>query len=125
MSTVRGERRKGPRRSSSLYLRFVNQRTGETVGDLDDISSQGFRLECNQPIKLGTEITFRVEVPVDIISRGFIALGGRAIWTAPDKMDGRLHDVGFLIISIDANDRRALEQIIQRYSRHRAGLPWE
>lgn len=125
MSTVRGERRKGPRRSSSLYLRFVNQRTGETIGDLDDISTQGFRLECVHPVKLGTEITFRVEVPLDITARGFITLAGRAIWTAPDKMDSRLNDVGFQIISVDTNDRRALELIIERYSRHRAGLPWE
>jgi hypothetical protein len=119
MSTSRNNRRKRERRSSTLYLRFVNHRTGEAVGDLADISHDGFKLESTKPIRLHVEFSFRIDVPPEISEQPFIKLTARSLWSVPDPLDSRLYDTGFEIISIDPGDRRAFEVIIERYSSSR------
>lgn len=122
MNASRRERRKRERRSSSLYLQFVNSRTGELVGDLADITRDGFRLESTKPLRLYVNVTFRIDVPPDISDQPFIKLVARSLWTRPDPLDTRLYDTGFEIVSIDPGDVRVLERIVERYGKAGRGI---
>ncbi len=116
MWSSRRERRSRPRRSSSLYLQVINQRTGAFVGDLADITRDGFRLESTGPIQLHIEFAFRVEVPAEISESRSIQLIARSLWSKRDPLDVRLYDTGFETLYIDPRDARAIELIIERYS---------
>jgi hypothetical protein len=115
MSTPRKDQRKRERRSCSLYIRFVNNLTGEPVGDLADISREGFRLESLKPIPINTEFTFRIDLPSEISQKPFIVFTARSRWSRPDPLDGRMYDTGFEIMKIDPGDTRVFGILIDRY----------
>ena len=119
MSTPRKDQRKRERRSCSLYMRLLNNLTGEPVGDLADISRDGFRLESLNPIPLNTEFTFRIDLPPEISKKQFIVFTARSRWSRPDPMDTRLVDIGFEIMKIAPGDTQTFELIIDRYSSSR------
>ncbi len=121
MYMPRRERRNRERRSISLYLQFVNHRTGQWTGDLADISASGFRLESTMPIRLYTQFTFRVDVPPGISDKPFIKVIARSLWCQPDPIDPRLYNTGFEILSVDASDAHALEVITDRYASRTIG----
>jgi hypothetical protein len=115
MNTQRSERRKRGRRSTSLYLRFMNNRTGELVGDLADVSPDGFMLESFKPIPLNTEFSFRIDLPPDISYKGSIVFTAQSRWSKVDSLDTRMYDVGFEIVKIDPGDTQVFQQIFDRY----------
>ena len=115
MSTPHSDRRKRERRSCSLYMRFMNNRTGELVGDLADISRDGFMLESFESIPLNAEFSFRIDLPPEISKKPFIVFTARSRWSLPDPVDGRLYDAGFEIIKIDPGDTHAFELISDQY----------
>lgn len=121
MRTSRAERRKRERRSCSLYVAFINNRTGEPVGDLADISRDGFKLESPKPIPLNTEFSFRVDLPPEISQKPFIVFTALSLWSRPDPIDGRLTDTGFEIMRMDPSDARAFELLYDRYGSSRTG----
>ncbi len=115
MSTPRRDRRKRQRRSCSLYLRVLDNRTGEPVGGLADMSRDGFMLESLKPIQLNAEFSFRIDLPPEISQKPFIVFIARSLWTLPDRVDGRLYDTGFEIMKMDPSDTRAFELVFDRY----------
>ena len=71
------------------------------MGDLADISRDGFLLESSKPIPLNVEFAFRIELSAEISTKPSIVLTARSRWSRPDPIDGRLYDVGFEITNID------------------------
>ena len=120
MNTQRKDQRKRERRSCSLYMRLVNNLTGEPVGDLADISRDGFRLESLKPIPLNAEFTFRMDLLPEISKKPYIVFTARSRWSRPDPIDTRLYDIGFEIMKIDPGDTFVFELIIDRYSSRKA-----
>jgi hypothetical protein len=121
MTTPLGDRRKRTRRALSLYLRFINNRTGEPVGDLADASRDGFMLESVKPIPLNAEFSFRVDLPAEISEKTFMIFTARSRWSRRDPVDGRLYDTGFEVLKMDASDIRAFELLFDRYGSRRTG----
>ena len=115
MNTPRSDRRKLGRRSTSFSLQFMNNRTGELVGDLADVSRDGFMLESFKPIPLNAEFSFRIDLPPDISNKQSIVFTARSRWSQTDPIDRRLYDVGFEIINIDPGDTQVFQQIFDRY----------
>ena len=115
MNTSHRERRKLGRRPTSLYIQFINNRTGELVGDLADINRDGFMLESFKPIPLDAEFSFRIDLPPDISNKQSIVFTARSRWSQTDPIDRRLYDVGFEIINIDPGDTQVFQQIFDRY----------
>jgi hypothetical protein len=122
MAPTRGERRNRERHSCSLYLQFLNYRTGELIGSLADISADGFRLESTRPIPLQVDFVFRIDVPPEICPRPYIKVMARSRWGRPDLIDARLYHTGFEIVGIDASDIQAMQRIIERYGSKATGI---
>jgi len=102
-------------------MRFMNNRTGELVGDLADISRDGFMLESMKPILLNTEFSFGVDLPPEISRKPFIVFTARSLWSQPDPVDVRLYDTGFEIIKMDPNGTQAFELLIDQYGSRGTG----
>jgi hypothetical protein len=93
----------------------MNNRTGELVGDLADISRDGFMLESLKPIPLNAEFSFGIELPPDISRKPYIVFTARSRWSKPDPIDTRMYDTGFEVLKMDPSDKNAFELIIERY----------
>ena len=122
MAPSRGDRRNRERRSCSLYLQFLNYRTGELIGSLADITADGFRLESTRPIPLQVDFVFRIDVPREICTRPYIKVTARSRWGKRDLIDARLYHTGFEIVGIDASDVQAMQRIIERYGSSATGI---
>ena len=115
MNTSHRDRRKLSRRPTSLYIQFINNRTGELVGDLADISHDGFMLESFKPIPLNAEFTFRIDLPPEISRKQSIVFIAQSRWSQPDRLDSRLYDVGFEILKTDPGDDQVFQQLYDQY----------
>jgi hypothetical protein len=112
------------RRACSLYLRLVNHRTGETVGDVADLSFNGFKLESSKAIAPDCVFAFRMDLPGDLSEKPFMVFHARSRWCRTDPLDGRLYDIGFEIIAIDPADARIFERVFERYGARSTGGNW-
>jgi hypothetical protein len=102
-------------------MQFLNDRTGELVGDLADISPEGFRLEGSRPVPLNREFAFRIDLPPGVSQRSSMVFTARSRWCQPNPIDSRLYDSGFEIVAIDPRDSHAFQLICERYGSKSAG----
>jgi hypothetical protein len=105
------ERRRQERRTFPHYMQFKNDLTGELVGDLADISLNGFRLEGTHKIPLNAELQFRVDMPPDIPGRASIVFVAKSRWMGPHAIDPRLYVSGYQIVNMEPADSRSFEEI--------------
>ena len=105
------ERRTDERRPYPQYMQFKNDITGELVGDLADISRDGFRLEGMQPPRVNSEFRFLVDMPPGIQGRSRIVFVAQNRWSRQHPLDPRVYVSGFQIQSMEASDKRAFEQL--------------
>jgi hypothetical protein len=105
------ERRTDERRPFPSYMQFKNDVTGELVGDLADISRDGFRLEGMQPTRVNTEFRFRVDIPPGIRGPARMVFVAQSRWLRPHPLDPRVYLSGFQIQRMEAAEKRAFEQI--------------
>jgi hypothetical protein len=109
------ERRKRERRAFPHYMRLMNEHTGELIGHMVDISTEGFRLESLKPIRPNTEFPMRIEVPPDVAPRPFLVFIARSRWSLPDRIDPMLYDAGFQITDIAPGDNQVFGQLFEKY----------
>jgi hypothetical protein len=121
MSSQHSERRDRKRRALSLYLPFVNSRTGEPVGNLADLSPGGFMLESTKPVLLNVEFSFHVELPPEVAGQTSLILTARSLWSRRDPVDTRLYDTGFEITQMHPGDVKTLDLLFQRFGRTQPG----
>lgn len=109
------ERRKAERRAFSDYMQFTNDRTGELLGDLADISRHGFRLEGSKPIPVNAVFPFRVDLPPEISQKLCLILTARSRWSRRHPIDSRIYEAGFEVVHLDPGDSHAFQLIFDRY----------
>ncbi len=117
MNTHGRDLRRQERRACSLYLRLVNHRTREIVGDIADVSYGGFKLESSKPMAPNLLFTFRMDMPPEITDKPYILFNARSRWCRTDPLDGRLYDIGFEIVAMDPADGRLFDQVFERYGK--------
>jgi hypothetical protein len=105
------ERRTDERRPYSQYMQFKNDVTGELVGDLADVSRDGFRLEGTQPPRVNSDYRFRVDMPPGISGASRIIFVAQSRWLRQHPLDPRVYVSGFQIQRMDAAEKRAFDQI--------------
>ena len=85
------------------------------IGDLADISRDGFMLESFKPIPLNAEFSFRIDLPPEISRKQSIVFTAKSRWSQRDPLDTRLYDVGFEILNTDPGDAQVFQQIFDQY----------
>lgn len=113
------DQRKDERRGCSLYMRLVDHQTGEAVGDLADISQDGFRLETSKSVRVNRVFKFHADLPPDVSNKPFMVFVARCRWCRVDPIDSRLYDTGFEILEMDPEDQRLFKLIFERYGSKR------
>ncbi len=109
------ERRKLDRRDFSYYMRVMNERTGELIGHLSDISTGGFKLESKNPIIENLEFLMRMDLTNEVSEKDHFVFSARSRWCQRHPIDPLLYNVGFQIIDMAPEDLDIFIRIFEKY----------
>ncbi len=109
------ERRSLNRCDYTYYMCVMNERTGELIGHVSDISTGGFKLESPVSILPNLDFIMRIDVPEDITDLGHIVFVARSRWCHKHSVDHRLFNVGFQIMEINPGEMEIFSRIFEKY----------
>lgn len=109
------ERRNISRRKFAYYMRVLDDDTLKLVGHLSDISSQGFKIDSQQPIAPGQNFRLRMDLTAEVSDKSYILFTAVSRWSQVDPTDPFVQNVGFEIVEINSEDAIIYQRIVQKY----------
>lgn len=108
------ERRSDKRRHLILFLRVFNDTTGDLLGYLGDINSDGMLIISDTPIGLDEPLSLRMQLPVGGSRSGFLKFKGKTRWCERD-VNVDFFDIGVAFESLPDSDIAALEDLVKEF----------
>lgn len=108
-------KRKLPRRNFSYYMRVLDKRTGDLVGQISDISTGGFKLESNTPVAVGLTLELCIDQMSQISEKSFIVFSARTRWCERDPYDPTIYNVGFQLLDMTPADYDIFVKMFNSY----------
>ena len=102
------ERRTDERYAAPSYLRVVDTAGGEVLGEIEDISLGGFKLQVRQTLQRGATCALRIDIRIDGHDRTPIEVVARNIWVQKFSFDG-ITRAGFVFIGLSPTARAQFE----------------
>ncbi len=109
------EQRKVRRRHLIYYLSIFDRETDRLVGQLVDITTRGFMLTTENPIKTGVHMALRMVLPDVIEGDNQIAFDAVSVWCKTD-VNPNFYAIGFEFESIAPKNMTIIENLIQEFS---------
>lgn len=109
------ERRKLNRRNFSYYMRVTDEATKQLVGYLVDISTGGFKLDCQTAVPIEREYRLHIELTSDIADKNSMVFVARSRWCRPDHIDPNTFNVGFQIVNMAPGDSVIFQRMFEKY----------
>ncbi|MFN2310120.1 MAG: PilZ domain-containing protein [Gammaproteobacteria bacterium] len=106
------DQRKAERKQIATQLPVVDVNTGHVVGDLADLSPEGFMILARMDLPMNA--VFQLSVALPKVMRGVDTLyfGAESLWCS-DAYSPGLYWVGFQFIDISPQDQEVLEQFLE------------
>jgi len=108
-------KRKLNRRDFTYYMQVTDDLTKQLVGYLSDISTGGFKLDCDKKIAVGQDFRLSVQLTAEIADKTSMVFIARSKWCRPDHIDPTSFNVGFEIINMSPHDMGIFQRIFERY----------
>jgi hypothetical protein len=96
-------------------MRVMNERTGDLVGHLSDISTGGFKLESRTPVAANQEFTLRMDLTNEVSNKDYFVFVARSRWCQRHPIDPVLYNIGFEIIEMAPEDLNIFVRIFEKY----------
>jgi len=109
------ERRRLERKEFSYYMQLIDEETHKLVGHLVDISSGGFKLDCQAPIPLDKDYRFRMDLTSEVADKPTMTFLARCKWCQVDPLDPFIYNVGFQLINISPGDLEIFNRMMEKY----------
>jgi hypothetical protein len=109
------DRRNARRRDFSYYMRVMDDKTGQLIGHLADISARGFKIDLQKPLTVGQDYHLHLELTADVADKTFMVFVARCKWCRPDRLDPFLQNAGFELVSITPHDTVIFQRIVDKY----------
>ncbi len=108
-----GEHRKLKRRHLIYYLKVMDRDTGEILGFLVDITTQGIMIMSEQPIKTGRTFHLQLLIPSDedAAEKKYLRFDARSRWSER-SINTDFYDTGLELININIEEFETIEKII-------------
>ena len=106
------DKRKLKRRHLIYYLRVMERGSGDLVGFLVDITTEGIMIMSEKPIAAGTTLQVRMLLQSDMSMREQLEFDMRCKWCRPSINDIS-YDVGFELLNVQREDLKEIEQVIE------------
>lgn len=107
--------RKLDRRQFTYYMQVLDDATKQIVGYLSDISTGGFKLDCDQRLPVGQDFRLAIQLNSEIADKTSMVFIARSKWCHPDHIDPTSFNVGFEIINMAPSDMVIFQRIFEKY----------
>ncbi len=109
-------RRSFPRQNLKFPVQIDSQISGREFGQILDISLEGIRMLCSEPVKRGETYQLSFKMPKDLSGDDTLYFEVRSIWTCPATRPGCCLS-GFKLISFSqrSHSHLALSSAIHEY----------
>lgn len=109
------DRRAHPRHEAPSYLRALDVADGRSIGEVEDMSLGGFKLQLAAPIPRGATFDLRLDLCIDGRQRQPINVRARNIWLHRVDHEGVTH-AGFVYLDLSAKARAQIEAFFAELS---------
>lgn len=92
-------------------LRVYDNNSGNVVGHLFDVTTEGVRLISEQPFLTDREYTFHMQTDDETADTQRIELNARSIWSKED-ISPTFFDTGFQLIDVSSETKAYLSHLI-------------
>ncbi len=113
-------KRKLDRRSFTYYMQVLDDSTKQTLGYLSDISSGGFKLDCDRVLPIGQDYRMVIQLNSEIADKTTMTFIARSKWCRPDHIDPTSYNVGFEIINMAPGDMVIFQRMFEKYGSQQA-----
>lgn len=114
------DKRKIDRRDFTYYMQVKDEATKEIVGYLSDISTGGFKLDCDKQIPTGQDFRLEIDLTPDVADKTTMKFIGRSRWCHPDHIDPGSFNVGFEIVNMSPGDMEIFNRMFEKYGSQKA-----
>jgi PilZ domain len=114
------DKRKLNRREFTYYMQVLDDATKQIVGYLSDISTGGFKLDCDQRIPVSQDFRLTIQLNSEIADKTNMTFIARSKWCRPDHIDPTSFNVGFEIINMSPSDMVIFQRMFEKYGSQNA-----
>jgi hypothetical protein len=111
---IMSDKRKFNRVHLIHYLRVFDRKTGDLIGNLVDLTSEGLQLICEKAIEPGKLLEIRMEFPEDVDGEREVKLNAETIW-CDHQLDPDLFSVGCKLIPVTPTQVTIIRDLIENY----------
>jgi hypothetical protein len=111
---IMSEKRKFDRIHLIHYLRLFDRKSGDLIGNLVDLTSEGLQLISEKEIAPGKLLEIRMEFPEDVDGEHEIQLNAQAVW-CDHQLDPDLFSVGCKLIPVTPSNVTIIRDLINNY----------
>jgi len=111
------ERRAQKRKNFSYYMRLMDVDTQGPLGYLADISSEGFKLDSEDPIPIDKDYHVQMDLTTQIADKPSMTIVVRCKWCQVDRFDPFNYNVGFQLINISSDNKNIINRMIVEYGK--------
>ena len=105
------------RKEFFFYQPIIDQDSQQTVGHLSDISSRGFKLDCQDLIPVDKDFRFGVLLSNEVADKSLMVFYARSRWCKVDPLDPYVYNVGFQLLHISPDDLEIFNRMMEKYGR--------
>ncbi len=96
-------------------MRIMDEVSGKLVGHLNDISTNGFKLDSSQAIPPEKDFRLRIELTDDMATKNHLVFAARSKWCKPDAVDPFSYNVGFQLTNMSPGDFEIFSRLFEKY----------
>lgn len=108
------EKRKLKRNNLSYYLRVIDTRTDQPIGDAANITTEGIMLISDHPIETNAIFRLRMVLPEEIHNNGYLEFTAESKWWEkgfiPDS-----YNVGFQLKNVSQKGIQVIESLLEKF----------
>ena len=105
------------RKEFVYYMQVIDYDTKSLAGHLSDISTGGFKLDCQNPVPVNKEFHFTIKLTNEISNKTSILFTARCRWCKVDPFDPYIYNAGFQLVQISPQDLDIFAQMMENYGR--------
>ena len=108
------DKRRLKRRHLIYYLRIFDVKSGDLVGHMVDITTEGFMLMSEREIEPSRTFTFRMDLPAYILGKKSIVFETTSVWSRED-INPDFFNTGFRLQNINEEEVTIIKRMIYEY----------
>jgi hypothetical protein len=105
------------RKDFFYYMQLIDMNTNNTVGQLSDISSGGFKLDSQNPVPVNKDFRFRMNLTAEVANKPFMVFSARSRWCQIDPIDPYTYNVGYQLVNISSQDLEIFNRVMEKYGK--------